>query len=216
MRLLPDRRGAAAIELALVMPVLFVILLGSLEAARIVRLEMELSEAATTMAQLAAANPSQAQQSMSNYCSGVRLILASFGSAPLSVAVASVTRDNTSGVVGTDWQNTTCGNAPAISNPTTLATAFVPSNGDSTVVAVAHYTYNVPFQLFFPLSFSLAETGYARPPEVSGSTTSSSSGSGGSGSSSGSTGSSGSGRSSSAGGTSGSGENPGGQGNGDH
>lgn len=186
---LREQRGVAALEFAIILPVLLIFLLGSLQVDEFVRLQMKLTEAATTMAELAALDPSTAQQSMADYCHGAQLLVWPFAG-QLSVAVASVARGATSGTVGVDWQDTSCGNAPAIPNPAAMATSIVPANGNSAIVAMARYTLSLPFP-FLPLaSWTLSEDGFASPRTtnaVTGGTGSSGSGgsSGGSGSSGG-------------------------------
>ena len=162
-RMSRDRRGTAALELAIVMPVLVIILVGSVEAERVVRLQMDLSQAATTMAELAATQPASAQQSIPDYCRGAQLMLAPFGSAPLSIAVANVTSSSGGGSATVAWQDTSCGNATAIAAPATMAASLVPSAGDSAIVAVATYTYTNPLAFLLPVKITLSETGYARP-----------------------------------------------------
>jgi Flp pilus assembly protein TadG len=162
-RMRRDRRGVAALELAIVMPVLLIILVGSAEAERVVRLQMDLSQAATTMAELAATQPASAQQSIPDYCKGAQLMLSAFGGAPLSIAVASVTNTSGNGSPTVAWQDTSCGNASAIAAPGTMAATLVPSTGDSAIVAVATYTYTNPLAFLLPVKITLSETGYARP-----------------------------------------------------
>jgi Flp pilus assembly protein TadG len=162
-RLGNDCRGVAALELAIVMPVLLIMLLGGVQVEQLVRLQTNLTEAATTMAELAATQPSTAQPSLTDDCIGSRLLLTPFAGTQLRIAVARVTRSSTGGSVAVNWQDTSCGNATAIADPGATAAPLVPSAGDSAVVAVATYTYAAPLAFLLPTTITLSETGYARP-----------------------------------------------------
>ena len=157
------RRGAAALEFALVLPTLLIMLLGSVEVERLVRLRMALASAAQTMAALAAMQTGTPPATLADDCTGAQLLLAPFGSTNVAIAVADVARDSSAGAPTLAWQDNGCGQARAIAAPTSLAAPLVPGVGDQAIVAVATYTYTDPLPFLLPTTISLSATGYARP-----------------------------------------------------
>lgn len=157
------RRASSAIEFAIIAPVLVTLATGCVGLSLLVRARMDLATAAETMAQLIAAQSTVTPTQIGDFCTGTRDELLPYSTTSLKISVASVTRGTASGTVGLDWQDTTCGNGSAIAAPTTLAAGVVPTNGDSTIVVQASYTFANPLSLVLPASFSLSSTAFARP-----------------------------------------------------
>lgn len=158
-----DERGTALVELAIVFPLMMTLYLGCFEATRVIRADINLQEAAQTVADLVAQQSTVGTTTISDFCSAGKLVMTPLSGTALSVAIASVTRDSQTGTVALDWQDTTCGSASSISNPTTLASSLVTNNGDSVVIVRAYYAYTSPISFVFQPSYSLSETAYARP-----------------------------------------------------
>jgi hypothetical protein len=113
------------------------------------------------MAELVAAQGTVTSAEIADYCAGADAEMTPYASAPLQIGIASVT--NTGGAAATDWSDTSCGSAAAITNPTTLAAALVPNAGDSTIVVRASYVFHNPLNLVLPATFDLSVTAFARP-----------------------------------------------------
>jgi len=160
-------RGTALIEFALVLPIMITLFLGVFEVTRVVAASMRLANAATTMANLVAqqTSVSNTSSSMTDFCNGSGLAMTPLASASLKVAVASVTNKSSGGVTQ-DWSDVTCGSATAISNPTTLASTLVPNVNDSVIIAQATYAYTSPISYVLASSFTLTQTAYQRPYNV--------------------------------------------------
>ncbi len=155
-----SRRGTAALEFALVLPAMIICAIGSFEVTYYVMANLRLSAATQAMAELVA---SQTEiNSMSDLCAGVRMIMTPLKSSPLSLAVASVTNSQDSGVE-TDWQDVTCGGATPIAVPAAAAASLVPNAGDSVIVVQSRYSYTSPLSLILPANRSVSQTAFARP-----------------------------------------------------
>jgi Flp pilus assembly protein TadG len=159
-----DRRGSAAIEFALIGTTLLFFLVGGYEATSIVRAMMKTSSAAQTMADLVAQQTNITTTEMTDFCNGSKFAMEPLTGASLKIAVASVTKNATTGTTAVDWHDETCGSATSISGTAiALASGLVPNNGDSVIVAYATYAYTSNSSLLMPASFSLNQVSFGRP-----------------------------------------------------
>lgn len=162
-RLRSARRATAAVEFAIVAPVLLALATGSVGLCRAVRARMDLSLSAQTMAQLIAAQGSVSPALIEDFCRGAQDEMSPYPTTGLTISIASVTRNASSGTAGVDWTDVSCGEGTAIANAATLAASVIPNNGDSTIVAQANYSLANPLSIVLPSSFALEVTAMARP-----------------------------------------------------
>ena len=157
------RRATSAIEFAIVAPILVILATGTVGLSEVIRARTDLTTAAQTMAQLIATQTTVTTTQISDFCTGSLDEMIPYSTTGLQISVASVTRGATSGKVGLDWHNESCGNGSALTSATTLAANVVPSNGDSTIVVQATYTFHNPLALVLPSIFSVTTVAFARP-----------------------------------------------------
>jgi Flp pilus assembly protein TadG len=163
-RLSANQKGTAAIEFALVLPVMIALFMGIFEASNVVSAKMRLYTAAQSMADMMAQQASVSPLESSNYCSGAKMTMYPLPGGSLKVATASVTRGASSVVV--DWTDNICGAATAITDPTGLASSLTANINDSVVVAQATFAYASPVSYLLAASYTLVATAYARPRNV--------------------------------------------------
>ena len=168
LSLTEDRRGSAALELAIVLPLLLVMLVGAISVTQVIRARMAMENAAETMAGLVAEQTSVNSARMSDLCTGAQLVMAPYSTAGLKISVASVTNNAQTGKLGVDWQDTSCGGGSPIAAPTTDAASLVPNPGDSAIVVQATYTYANPLVLVLPAQFAFTELAFDRPRDATG------------------------------------------------
>lgn len=163
-----DRRGNAAVELALVAPLMLLLLMGGFELTQIVRADMKLRQAAQTLADLVAnaAQGSVTSTSLADFCTGARLEMSPFAGKLLSGAIAEVVNGQQTGKISVAWQDTSCGNAAAIANAATAAAPMVSNPGDSVIMVEASFAYQGASSYVLPASFALSRIAYARPRNV--------------------------------------------------
>ncbi|MGX6998321.1 TadE/TadG family type IV pilus assembly protein [Caballeronia sp. KNU42] len=180
-RFLKNTRGIAALEFVFVLPLMTALLFGIYEVGEFVRVNMQLANAASSMADLISQQSSGVTSGttgvLGNFCKAGKLMMTPFptgattGNGAFSVAMASVT-NYTIGGVTVDWESdVSCAStATALGNAaTTLATA--PTNllpnagapGDSVIIVQATYQYSSVIQYLIPTSFTLTKTAFARP-----------------------------------------------------
>ncbi len=154
-------RGAAALEFALITPAMSILLFGSVEVTQLSRVSMELGNTAQAMADTAARSALGTQPDFTDICAGGGLMMMPYAGSGLSAAIASISKSGTG--ITQNWQDTSCGSATAIANPTTLGAALVPNSGDRVIIVRATYTYHSPLSFVLPASATLSSTAYARP-----------------------------------------------------
>ena len=160
-----DRSGLALVEFAVALPILLVLCLGGFEATTVVGAYQRVGKAAQTIADLVAQHNSVDSPTLSNFCTGAGLVMSPYPATTLAASVASVTRA-AGGALTVDWQDVSCGGAPAMASPTTVAASFVPNPGDSVIVVQASYTYTAATSFVLPSGLSFSQYGYARPRNV--------------------------------------------------
>jgi Flp pilus assembly protein TadG len=156
-----DSRGLAALEFALIAPVLFTLFLGTVEVSTLVRAKMKFGAVADSMASLVALqNPIGQGTMIADFCTGEGYTLAPFPASALNIRVDSVTNHGTS--TTSDWTKS-CGSVANASSPVTLAAALVPTPGNSVIVVQTQYAYSAPLTYLLPATATFPGTGFARP-----------------------------------------------------
>lgn len=167
-RILGGQQGIAAMEFAILAPVLVILLLGVTEAVRVVRVKMELSAAVGSMAGLIAVQtgvttttggttpPPSPPGSLQDVCKGAQLMLQPSQQPKLAMNIASVTNApataNGPGVIALDWEvDKACALAaspfPAAGPGSAIntATPLVPNASDSAIVVRGSSDYTPAF-----------------------------------------------------------------------
>ena len=146
-RLVRDRRGVAALELALVAPLLIAMGLGMVETVRYVRIRGCFANAAASMADLVAGQQGVTggpTGSLHDLCQGAQYEMAPYSVTPLTMSVASYTNPVSGSGLNKDWQyDSPCPGTAAMSSTAAqaLATSLTPSPGDSVIIVYATYGY---------------------------------------------------------------------------
>ncbi len=163
-RLAANQEGTAALEFALILPIMVALFMGIFEVSCAVGAGMRLNAAAQSMADMLAQQANVSVAESANFCSGAKMTMYPLAGTSLKIAVASVTRGASS--VTLDWTDTVCGNATAIANPTTLAPLLTPNVNDSVVIVQATFAYTSPISYVLAAAYALTSTAYARPRNV--------------------------------------------------
>lgn len=169
-RLKSDRRGVAAVEFALLLPFLLILLIGMAETVSALNHDRKVSQVASSVTDLVAQAETLSSSDITDIMRAASEIMKPYSDAPLDVIVASVTFDE-NGDPEVDWSRNksggspwAAGSAPPIDFPEAISTA-----GTSLVVGQASYDYVPMFatllQNIFPraTSMTLSGTYYYRP-----------------------------------------------------
>lgn len=165
-KLIRNQGGTALIEFALILPIMTSLFLGVFEVTRYVAADMRLANAAQVMADMVAqqSSVSDTSSSMTDFCNGSQDAMYPLSGSSLKVAVASVTHYSSG--TSQDWSDVTCNAATAISNSTSLASSLVPNVNDSVIIVQATYAYTSPISYVLKASYTLTQTAFARPRNV--------------------------------------------------
>ncbi len=155
-----DRRGVAAVEFALILPLLLIVMIGTAETTSALNYKRKISQVAFSVADLVSQSSSLSSGDMSDIMTAARAIMQPFPADGLNVVIASVSFDsrgkatvdwsvNQSG--GTPWSK---GSAPPVTFPAGTARA-----GTSVVIGRANSTYT-------PLFASMAQSIFPRAASI--------------------------------------------------
>lgn len=162
-----DQRGVAALEFALLAPVLVVALIGLLAVSQAVRAKMLLTSTASSMASMVAVQRAVTGSSLGtlrDFCNGAQLIMLPYAANSLSMAITSYTLQSDL-TVHRDWEYDGACQASAGSlagTGTALASPLLVEAGDSIIIVQASYSYTSSYTSIVP-NMTLSQTAYARP-----------------------------------------------------
>lgn len=181
LRFARDTRGTAALEFAIVLPLVFMIVFVVFELVQEVRAGMQVSSAARSIADMVAQQSagltSGSSGSIGYFCRAAQLTMlplptgATSGAGAFAVSVASVTHYSGAGVQ-VDWESDrSCNAAGAALGATAIALATGPINlvanagkpGDSVIVVRVSYHYHSALQYLLHGDLVLTQTAFARP-----------------------------------------------------
>lgn len=152
------RRGAAAIEFALVAPILIVLHLGTVETVNAWEAHRRVEHIASALADLTAQNRTVTATDMADILAAGNLLISPYPTGQLGERIASVTASST-GAVKVDWtftQNWTAGGTASVPNGYLQA-------GESVIVADVTYNHQTMFGLVLPKTMAMQNHAYLRP-----------------------------------------------------
>ncbi len=176
-RLRSDNRGIAAVEFALIVPIMFFLLVGAVEFSQALTVDRRVTQAASSTADLVARAPSQGLTStqIGNELKIIEQLIEPYDLSALTVKIVSVKAVAVASSPGAvnyvvDWSQANRGADPYGRNspyaggmPAGLLVA-----GESVIVAEAAYNYTpLIFNYFIESAFSLEEKFYLKPRNAS-------------------------------------------------
>ena len=162
-RLRLDRRGTAAVETALLSPVLIMLFLGTFEVTQLIRVEAKLTRAAQAIQDIVAGQTTASAATLTAAFTGGQIVMLPFGASSFSASIASVTFNSSAVASTVDWQEIENSN-PGMTTTYACTTASGMSLGsDSVIVVQATYTYVPIISYLLGKSFTLTQTAYGRP-----------------------------------------------------
>jgi Flp pilus assembly protein TadG len=167
-----DQSGVAAVEFALILPIMLLLFLGSFETTNLVLAYMKLEASAETAADLVAqtrVNTVLQSTDFTNITNAAKQVLSPLPTSGvlLKIAFASVTYNTGSAVI--DWHT-------EVNSATPITTANIPNNAslanlgnqasgstDSVIIATLTYSYSSPSTYMLSSSYTLTESAFNRP-----------------------------------------------------
>lgn len=163
-----DRRGVAAIEFALIAPVMIMLYLGLAELTLAMMAERRASHAASVVADLVAQSSQMNATQMTDVFQVGDAILAPFPASTLNMRVSSVKAD-VNAVPKVVWSRGDGMTALGAGATATAVPANLLASGDSVIMAEVSYTWDSPLKKTIPNALRFRQTFFLKPrksPEV--------------------------------------------------
>ena len=166
-RFLGQTRAVAAVEFALIAPVMVLLYLGGTELTRMIGIDRKVTMAARVASDLVArqTNSVMTAAELSTAFDGASAMLAPYATTPLAIVVSSVVIDD-KGKATVSWSATRGGTARAKGASVTLPDGIA-VNSSSLIWAEASYTYTGLFEVVVNGTRTLKEGSYMRPRNLS-------------------------------------------------
>lgn len=159
-----NTRGVAAVEFALIAPLMAMLYIGTAEISQALTVDRKLTYTASALADLVAQDTRITDDEMGDIMEASSAMLAPFDSAPLQLVVTSVVADS-HGDTEVDWSDAKGGDARSEGSKVTLPEGLT-GPGDSIIMAEVSYTYSSPFSRFITDGFVMEDRFYLRPRRV--------------------------------------------------
>lgn len=165
-RLGGDQRGVAAVEFALLAPVLIFFYFGLAEFCQGYMAQKRMGHVSAMVADLVAQQEAVSPSGLDDIFAIGDLIMSPFPAAPLKQRVSSVTR-GADGVARIDWIHGDALEDPghAKGDSVTLPADLI-ANGESIIMSEATYDYDSPVDHLLPATTQFSQTNYLRPRTV--------------------------------------------------
>lgn len=153
-----DQRGGAALEFALLLPILVSLQLGSVELVRAFEAQRRIAHVAAAMADVVSQGRTVSTAQLNDAFISGQVLVAPLSTTPLGLRVSSITA-NAQGATSADWtvtQNWTGAAAPSIP-------AGYLDPGESAIVADASYSWDSPLKYLLPNTIHFVKHAYVRP-----------------------------------------------------
>lgn len=162
-RLRDAKRGIAAVEFALIAPVLLIFYFGSVEVSLMLQADRKVSGTAASMADLVTRMPSIDADELDNVYRSAELTLMPMGTSGVRLRITSVEIDPDSGDTVVDWSRANANwTDRATGSNIAVPSGMIPPNG-SVILAEIEYDYASPTGFLINASSTLAEEHWMRP-----------------------------------------------------
>jgi len=171
-----DNKGVAAVEFAMIVPVMFFLLVGAIEFSQALSVDRRVTQSASSTADLIARAPPQGltPDQVSNELKIIEQLIEPYEVGSLTVNIISVKANAVAGNPGAvnyvvDWSRNNSGGTPYSRNsPYNGIPAGLLVAGESVIVAEAKYNYTpLIFNYFIESAFSLEEKFFLKPRNAS-------------------------------------------------
>ena len=161
VRLARERRGVAAVEFAMLLPLMVTLYLGSVEISQGVGIDRKVTLASRTVTDLASQVSTIASADMTNILNASSSVIAPYDASKLKVTVSAVTID-ASAVAKIAWSCTLNGTKRAVGSTVTLPAALNVAN-TTLVWGEVSYAYTPTIGYVVTGTLNLSDQIYMRP-----------------------------------------------------
>lgn len=165
-RLRHNRAGVAAVEFALLLPLMALIYFGAVESSLMLQVDRKVTKSASTLGDLVSREASVSDAEMTDIFDASRLIFQPFSNSDARLRVSSLVVDETTGVVKVDWSDVSGSWTPlTVGTVVTPPADLVPSSG-SLILAEVELPYASKIGYVVNFSYTLNDSFYIRPRQV--------------------------------------------------
>ena len=157
--LIDDIKGFAAVEFAMIVPVMIIMLLGSVEVSEALTVDGRINIVADSVSDMVARSQTVTANNLRDLMRISDSLMGKYPTEGLKVEVVSLVADPATGVVTVDWSYNSGGSRPYVqgSNYPGVWTGMV-SGGNSLIVAKAKYDYTSPIGQYIHGVIKLSHT----------------------------------------------------------
>lgn len=160
-RMIRDRRGAAAVEFAIIAPVMLTTFFGIAEVSQGVALDRKVVQTARSLSDLVAQSTAVNSADMTNIFNAAAAILTPYSTAPLHAKVSAVDID-ANGIAKVKWSKALNSTERAVGSTVTLPPALVMPNSQL-IWSEISYDYKPAVGYFITGMLNLSDQFFARP-----------------------------------------------------
>lgn len=161
-RLRSDQRGLAAVEFALIAPVMILLYCGLAELTMAMMAERRAAHAASVVADLVAQSSQVTGSQVTDIFSVAKAIMDPFAATTLKLRITSVTAD-VNAVPKVSWSQGSGLSPLAVGATVTSVPANLLVAGDSVIMADVQYAFTSPLQITLPSPVSFSDTFFLKP-----------------------------------------------------
>ena len=169
-RLAPAQEAVAAVEFALIMPLMLTLYLGSLELSQLITVDQRITNIAGTVGDLVSRkNGWVAAADLTDYFAAATAIISPLSTTGLTQVVTEYYIDPTTSTAKVKWSQSYNGGTAKVANTVYTANTIVPasmtsiSKGSYVIASEATYPYIPLLGLFFKPSFTLYHQNFYAP-----------------------------------------------------
>jgi Flp pilus assembly protein TadG len=161
-RFIASTRGVAAIEFAMIAPVLAVMFLGTFDGARAIATYMKMRSATFALAAITNQYSTIQSSDMATIVGATSAIMAPYSSSPITITISQITISN-KGVATISWSYSQGGTARAQGSSITLPATALDVNGSYLILAEVSYKFTPMFGYFSAGNITFSDNLYVTP-----------------------------------------------------
>jgi Flp pilus assembly protein TadG len=164
-RWVKDQRGVSALEFALIMPIIIVLIFGMANISQALMAQRRVNHIASAMGDLTAQNLTMMDSDFTDMFSVAAFMMKPLDQSDLSIRITSVIVDGKK-IPHVDWSVAGPTLQPGLTHGaqvTTLPAGLISNTGDSVVMAETTYTFDAPVKALMPNGIKFKEVYYFRP-----------------------------------------------------
>jgi Flp pilus assembly protein TadG len=156
--------GMAAVEFAMMLPIMLLLVFGAIEVTSGLICKTNVSNTASTAADLVAQESSVGATDMNNVYAALSALTYPFSTTGLKIVITSAIDDGHGGAK-VDWSQTNSGTARTAGSPVVVPTGLI-ATGGSVIIAEVTYSYTPPTNWLVKIPISMSNTFYSHPRRV--------------------------------------------------